>query len=120
VSWLTRVIGVWRATINECVIESSGYHPQAGEAFSYKDQKREFWFYVEFVASPDNERDYTLIINDASTGRFAGVLPQVDAEGRAEIERNIRSHFGRFGIMGNPVSPSNPAPVVIFTWALGS
>jgi hypothetical protein len=101
----------------EYFIEKSGYHPQAGEAFSYVDEKYRFWFYVEFCPGEDQE-NYRLRIKDATTERFEGWLPSVAIQDQKAIEDNIRSYFNAFDLFGCEITASNPAPIIEFTWML--
>ncbi len=98
------------------VIRKSGYHPQAGDVFSYKDAKYDFWFYVE-AGTDGGDDNYDLIVTRASTERLGGEPPVINVSDQASIEGNIREYFQTFGLFCRPITASSPTPLVDFTWA---
>jgi hypothetical protein len=101
----------------EFAIQESGFHPQAGYGFKYTDEKYAFWFYVDFQQS-EGSKGYRLFVKHATSERFAGGIPIVGRKDQTAIEENIRRYFERFDFVGQEISPSNPAPPVLFAWML--
>src|SRR5215211_6955290 len=98
----------------EFTIETDGYHPEAGDAFVYKDQKHNFWFY----AGLGDTKELELVVNRATTGRFSGYTPQIDSNDQSAIEENIQKYFESFDLLGREITPSNPAINLRFVWTI--
>jgi hypothetical protein len=96
-------------------IKKGGYHPQAGYAFHYRDEKYDFWFHIQLEerVSPD----FDLVIRTASVNRFSGPDPVVAPQDVAVIEDNIRRYFRSVDLFGRPITPANPPHKrIVFAW----
>jgi hypothetical protein len=80
------------ATGEEYTIERHAHHPQAGDAYSYRDGKRSFWFYVQLRKRP-GQKGYELVIPNATLQKFMEGVPKVEPEECDVIEHNIRQHL---------------------------
>ncbi len=97
----------------EYVVERRGYHPQLGKVFRYKDEKRDFYFYVQ-----PKEGLRTLSVWHTSSEHFAGVSPAISAADVDCLKQNITHYFENVSIVSiDQVEPPIPVPSVIFEWA---
>ena len=82
----------------EYSIERDGYHPQAGMAFLYEDDKYTFYFYVEDKV--DMTRwEMTLIVKHASTQRFNMGTPVIGHGDKSIIEQNIERYLTTVSVL---------------------
>jgi hypothetical protein len=100
----------------EYSIAKDGYHPSLGDAFHYKDQNYEFWFYVRVKPGSDGRGEMS--VWQASARRMAGADPSISASHVRIVEENIRRYFEAFDLFSRPISPTNPAGPIKFDWRL--
>ncbi len=98
----------------EYSIAKDGYTPDFGDAFHYKDQNGEFWFYVRLKPGSDGRGE--LSVWHASTGRFRGIDPSISESHVRVVEENIKRYFEAFDLFSRPIGPTNPAGPIKFDW----
>jgi len=101
----------------EYSIAKNGYSPDLGNAFHYKDQNCEFWFYVRWKPLSDGRVE--LSVWNASARRMERFGFDASALNIRVVEENIRRYFEAFDLLGEPIGPTNPAGPIKFDWRLG-
>jgi hypothetical protein len=102
--------------IGEFTIEKHGYHPQAGQAFHYRDGKYQFYFYVDTkIDLAHNE--HTITVTHFSGQLFRGIRPEIEYRDASVIQQNIQQYFEAVSIVSfDKIEPPTRAPEILFEW----
>jgi hypothetical protein len=100
----------------EYKIERNGYHPQAGQAFFYKDVKYQFYFYVDLKIDSSHAQ-HTITVTHFSSQLFRGGRPEIESGDADVIDQNIKGYLEAVSIFSfEKIEPPAPAPTIVFEW----